>query len=263
MTTVEKVTQTNQEQIVKYLGSNVIENVFAFYDIQYEFERTTMHVARKNKKIVGYVLVYDATDFPSVILECQKEVADKLLHYAPQNNFIMHTSPKHLQTVVKKFPSAKAYVENWMLVKKSEAKSFRSKMVRKLRTAEDAAMLAKLLMRREDRPKRHLKKYRDWIARMPLYGVFENGKLVSYAGSFVKLPQLWMIGGVYTSPEKRNMGYALLATSAVTQEALKKSDAAALFVRSDNYPAMKVYEKIGYRKIGERIWVDVGTGMMP
>ncbi len=135
MTTVEKVTQTNQEQIVKYLGSNVIENVFAFYDIQYEFERTTMHVARKNKKIVGYVLVYDATDFPSVILECQKEVADKLLNYAPQNNFIMHTSPKHLQTVVKKFPSAKAYVENWMLVKKSEAKSFRSKMVRKLRTS--------------------------------------------------------------------------------------------------------------------------------
>lgn len=175
----------------------------------------------------------------------------------------MHTSPKHLQTVVKRFPNSKTYIENWMLVKKGEAKSFRSKMVRKLRTTEDAGMLARLLLSREDRPKRHLKRYKDWIARMPLYGVFENGKLVSYAGSFVKLAQLWMIGGVYTTPEKRNMGYALLATSAVTQEALKKADAAALFVRSDNYPAIKVYEKIGYRKIGERIWVDVGTGMMP
>jgi predicted GNAT family acetyltransferase len=72
-----------------------------------------------------------------------------------------------------------------------------------------------------------------------------------------------MIGGVYTAPEKRNRGFALLATSAVTHEALKRADAAALFVRSDNYPAIRVYEKIGYRKIGEEIWVDVGTGMMP
>jgi predicted GNAT family acetyltransferase len=263
MITVEKVTQTNREQIVKYLGSDVINNVFAFYDIQYEFGHTKMRVARKNEKIVGYVLVYDAADVPSVILECQKEVANQLLNYVPKNNFIMHTSPKQLQMIVKRFPNAKAYIESWMLVKKSEAKLFTSKMVRKLRTTEDAGMLARLLMRREDRPKRHLKRYKDWIARMPLYGVFEKGELVSYAGSFVKLPELWMIGGVYTAPERRNMGYALLATSAVTQEALKNADAAALFVRSDNYPALKVYEKIGYQKIGERIWVDVGTGMMP
>lgn len=51
MITVEKVTQTNRDQIIKYLGSNVIKNVFAFYDIQYEFERTTTHVARQNKRL--------------------------------------------------------------------------------------------------------------------------------------------------------------------------------------------------------------------
>jgi predicted GNAT family acetyltransferase len=38
---------------------------------------------------------------------------------------------------------------------------------------------------------------------------------------------------------------------------------AALFVRSDNHPAISVYEKIGYRKIGEKLWVDVGTGLKP
>ena len=260
---IEKVTRTNRERIVRYLGLNVVQNVFAFYDVQYEFERTTMHIAREDEKILGYVLVYDASDVPSVILECQKRVAGRLLDLTPRNNFIMHTSPKHLKTILKKFPHAKVYVENWMFVKKKEEKSFRSRMVRKLQTTEDAGMLARLLLKREDRPKRHLKKYKDWIARMPLYGVFEKGKLVSYAGSFVKLPQLWLIGGVYTTPEKRNKGYALLATSAVTHEALEQADSAALFVRSDNYPAIRVYEKIGYRKMGKRIWVDIGTGMMP
>jgi predicted GNAT family acetyltransferase len=51
--------------------------------------------------------------------------------------------------------------------------------------------------------------------------------------------------------------------SAVTQEALKNAEAAALFVRSDNYPAIKAYEKIGYKKIGEKAWIDVGTGLRP
>lgn len=72
-----------------------------------------------------------------------------------------------------------------------------------------------------------------------------------------------MIGGVYTHPKHRNKGYATLATSAVTEEALRKAKAAALFVRSDNYSAIKVYEKISYKKIGEKLWIDVGTGMKP
>jgi hypothetical protein len=72
-----------------------------------------------------------------------------------------------------------------------------------------------------------------------------------------------MIGGVYTRPDHRNKGYATLATSAITREALEKSESAALFVRSDNYPAIRAYEKIGYEKIGEKLWVDVGTGRKP
>ena len=98
---------------------------------------------------------------------------------------------------------------------------------------------------------------------MPMYGTFVENELVSYAGSFIQLPQIWMIGGVYTAPDHRNKGYASLATSAVTKEALRKAEKAALFVRSDNLPAISVYEKIGYRKIGEKMWIDVGTGMKP
>jgi hypothetical protein len=72
-----------------------------------------------------------------------------------------------------------------------------------------------------------------------------------------------MIGGVYTHPNHRNKGYATLATSTVTEEALKHAETAALFVRSDNLPAIRVYEKIGYKKIGEKLWVDMGTGLKP
>ncbi|MDH5447562.1 MAG: hypothetical protein OEY24_04910 [Candidatus Bathyarchaeota archaeon] len=40
--------------------------------------------------------------------------------------------------------------------------------------------------------------------------------------------------------------YATLATSVVTEDVLRNAETAAFLVKSDNYPAIKVYEKIDY-----------------
>ena len=101
------------------------------------------------------------------------------------------------------------------------------------------------------------------ISKTSVYGVFINGELASCATSLVQLPEVWLIGGVYTHPNHRNKGYATLATSAITEETLKNAEYASLFVRNYNYSAIKVYEKIGYKKIGEKFWVDAGTGLKP
>ncbi|MEM3696875.1 MAG: GNAT family N-acetyltransferase [Candidatus Bathyarchaeia archaeon] len=185
------------------------------------------------------------------------------MKYAPENHFILHASPENLPIIKGKLGDAKTYVENWMLVKRGQANFFRSNMVRKLSSEVDAQKLFTLLSSREDRRAGTVESSLELIRKMPTYGVFIKGELVSYASSFLQLPEVWMIGGVYTHPNHRNKGYATLATSAVTKEALKNADSAALFVRSDNYPAIKVYEKIGYQKIGEKLWVDVGTGLKP
>jgi RimJ/RimL family protein N-acetyltransferase len=260
---VEKIDEGNRQRLVDYVKSDIIKHVFAFYDVQYDPEHTTIYMASKKDRITGYILMYSATDVPSVILECEEDAAETLIAHAPENTFIMHTSPDHLPVVKRRFPNAKDYVENWMLIKKLGASFRSSRLVKRLVTEKDAAMLARLLLERKDRPQRTLKKYIEWVTKMPIYGVFNRGKLVSYAGSFIQLPQVWMIGGVYTDPEHRNKGYAFLATSAITKEALRHSEAAALFVRSDNYPALRVYEKVGYRNIGDKLWIDVGTGLRP
>ena len=262
MIVVEKVVENNKQRVIDSIRSDVIKNVFAFYDIQYEPEHTTMYAAFENGNIKGYVLIYTALDFPSVILECEKGIAEKLIEYAPENHFIMHAPPNLLPIIEDKLPNAKHYVEDWMQVKKGQANFFGSEHVHRLCSEDDASRLAILLSSREDRPKR-TKKYIDWISKTPTYGVSVDSELVSYAGSFLQLPQVWMIGGVYTHPNHRNKGYATLATSTITEEALKHAETAALFVRSDNYSAIRVYEKIGYKKIGKKLWVDVGTGLKP
>jgi RimJ/RimL family protein N-acetyltransferase len=263
MIAVKKIGKKSRSQVIGSIRSDVIRHVFAFYDIQYDPEHTTMYAAFKDDKLEGYVLTYTATDVPSVILECSEDIAAMLLEKAPENNFILHTPPHLLAAVQEKYPSEKHYSEKWMLVKKGEARYLLSERARKLEGKEDASCLAELLSSRKDRPKRMLKRYTDWISRMPLYGVFLGDELVSYAGSFIQLPQVWMIGGVYTAPKHRSKGYATWATSAVTEQALNKADAAALFVRSDNDAAIKIYKRIGYKEIGEKVWVDVGTGLRP
>jgi RimJ/RimL family protein N-acetyltransferase len=263
MATIIRVDESNTPQILESLRVDVIKHVFAFYDLQHDPEHTTMYAAFENKKLRGYILIYTALDWTSVILESDQTSARQLIKYAPEDHFVIHTPPDLSATIKTRFPHSQDYLEDWMTVKTEEAKLIQSNLVHRLSSPQDSLELAKLLTTRNDRPTGDQSKYDEWIRRMPMYGVFLDSELVAYAGSFIQLPQVWMIGGVYTNSTYRNKGYATLATSAITEEALCKAETAALFVRSDNYAAIRAYEKIGYRKIGEKLWVDVGTGLRP
>ncbi len=198
MAKIEEINEKNQLLIIASLKSDIIKHVFAIYDIQNDPQHTITYAAFENDNLRGYILIYTATDVPSVILECEDNFAESLLEHAPPSNFIVHAPPNLLPAIKKRFPDARHYLEDWMLVKKNEARFFKSELVRRLHTEEDALKLADLLLSRKDRPASMLRKYADWISKMPIYGLFRENQLVSYAGSFIQLPQVWLIGGVYT-----------------------------------------------------------------
>lgn len=87
------------------------------------------------------------------------------------------------------------------------------------------------------------------IAHGVYYGIREGGRLVAAAGTHVISAEagLAAVGNVMTHPDYRGRGYAKLTTSAVTQELLRTCDHVVLNVRSDNPPAIAVYESLGYR----------------
>lgn len=78
------------------------------------------------------------------------------------------------------------------------------------------------------------------------YGAFINGELVSMAGTYLKLPEIWVIGDVYTTPGHRGRGLAKAVTSAVTRDALNSGATAMLHVDEENQPAVLAYRRIGY-----------------
>lgn len=142
MLRIEKISQKNRLNFVSTLETDVIRNVFAVNDIQKDPQHTTTYAAFENRSLKGYMLIYTATDVPSVILECKEDVAELLLEQAPADNFIVHAPPNLLEAIMKRFPYSKHYVEDWMLVRNIEATYFKSELVRRLRTREDASKLA-------------------------------------------------------------------------------------------------------------------------
>jgi ribosomal protein S18 acetylase RimI-like enzyme len=89
----------------------------------------------------------------------------------------------------------------------------------------------------------------------PFYCVKRNGKIVSVAGTHLKTPQIACIGSIATSEAYRRQGLAAACTSALALDLASKGRIISLFVRSDNKPAVSMYEKLGFRKIREMAFV--------
>lgn len=151
--------------------------------------------------------------------------------------------------------------EDLMAAKRDEARLPSSNPAKRL-GAEDAEdmidLYPNLSHTRESK-----ERYGKWVEKHVVYGIHQNGSLVSVAGTWAETEYGWIVGGVYTSQSHRRRGYGTMVTSAVTEQALRGSLRSTLFVVSGNAPAISVYERLGYGKVAERLWVDLGTGMKP
>lgn len=87
------------------------------------------------------------------------------------------------------------------------------------------------------------------------YGVIVDGVLASTACAYLRLPEVWIIGDVYTRPEHRGRGYAKIATSAITRDAVVSGAKALLHVEKGNTPAIAVYRTLGFKALRARPWV--------
>ncbi|WP_232203768.1 GNAT family N-acetyltransferase [Caldivirga maquilingensis] len=87
------------------------------------------------------------------------------------------------------------------------------------------------------------------------YGAFKGNRLVSLGGTYIKLPELWVIGDVVTLPEYRNMGLAKSVVSAIVKDALASGAMAMLHVDEDNEPALRAYRSIGFQAVQESLLI--------
>ena len=81
------------------------------------------------------------------------------------------------------------------------------------------------------------------------YGCRSGDTLVSAAGIHVYSShyRVATLGNITTHPNHRNQGYARLVTSALCQDLLGEVDYIGLNVKSDNLPAILLYQSLGFK----------------
>lgn len=79
MQRVIEVNESNKQRIIEFLKEDAVKHVFALYDIQHDLANTKIYLALKNEALDGYLLIYTAMAFPSVILEGKMDAAKTLI----------------------------------------------------------------------------------------------------------------------------------------------------------------------------------------
>jgi GNAT superfamily N-acetyltransferase len=77
-----------------------------------------------------------------------------------------------------------------------------------------------------------------------------SGKLVSLSAFNATLPDIVQLGGIYTPPEYRGLGYAKAAVAASLVAARERGASRAVLF-TDNPSAARSYEGVGFQRIGD------------
>ena len=80
----------------------------------------------------------------------------------------------------------------------------------------------------------------------PFFGIFEAGRLVAMAGERMHLPHHVEVSAVCTHPDARGRGYARTLIATVMDEIRQRGKIPFLHSWAENYPAIRVYESLGF-----------------
>jgi ribosomal protein S18 acetylase RimI-like enzyme len=240
-------------------------NSLAIYDLKFQRHRSDFYICRdEDGNILAYLENFRyslGTD--SILRGKSQEAISKLLDLLPKKEngkrAEVHVDPSHLLLLegVARIDEG-AEPEMLMVVKRGEEKrpDFRNPVVKL--PPSYAQELVRLHRRETDITGELIRENEERLAKGMVYGILENGRLVSSATADAKLPFVWVISGVRTLPEYKRRGYASMLVFSVTVEALQNAGAAALYVRENNHDAMRIYERMGYRPIARSIQVKLG-----
>ncbi len=84
-----------------------------------------------------------------------------------------------------------------------------------------------------------------------VFVIESDGKFVSKVNTNAIGWDWVQIGGVYTDPLYRRNGYSLCLLSALCRRINKQGRKCVLFVKKKNAPALKLYEKLDFKKSGD------------
>ena len=246
--------------VLSYLGKNVVRNALDTWLFTMGRKRYSLRVCLVGNSVKAHLGTYDTPEAKYTSLGGDLKAAGGLLRFIP-DKAVITTPPKFRELVTDKFPASVVYPNDIMILGRGDEKLQDPGLARKLTSsaAIEYATFGSSFNVGGISEKWSLEQIRNYV----IFGIFVDDKLASVATIGAWLPKVAVILAVETKPEFRGKGLGAKVVSAAVQEALKRSQTCSLFVRSDNEAAVALYRKIGFRKFGEELWIDKGTGIIP
>ena len=256
---IERVTGHNSK-VVAYLKRNLVRNALDVWNLETRSARYDLYVCKVSGGVEAHLGIYSGEDAKYVDIGGSERAVEKLLGLVPPKAVI--TAPPALGNIITHaVRPAKVYPNDIMIVERGQEKLSDSEGVKRL-TGDDAVQYSEFGSS-FNAPKVKLKRIREALQERIVFGAFSDRSLVSIASLVSWLPSVAVIMGVETKEEFRRRGFGSSVVSAAVREGLGRSRSCALFVRSDNYEAIRLYLKLGFRKHGDELWIDRGTGIVP
>lgn len=241
-------------EIARLYRGDPITHVYVVYDILYEGERADVHVSLGPEgEVKGYLLVWRGGDVVGVHVWGSVE---ELLGKVPlDSRMVVHVHSRQSLDALRRLLSRGSVEERIFIDMALSREQFtpHSGWAARRLLPDDAELLVKL--KREQGRQLSTDRAREILGRQVYYGVELEGRLISIAGTYVRMPEVWIVGDVYTIPGYRGRGLAKAVVSAVSRDAIAVGATPALSVDANNAPALRLYRELGYVEVSRKPWI--------
>jgi GNAT superfamily N-acetyltransferase len=243
----------DREWLLAQYARDPVGHAFARWDVDFAPTQCRFVTLRRDGRRVSYLLIWLGTPERPIVHWCGDPTPDRLLLEAlPRRPFVALVP----EPVAPDVPAARGPVVASPLLVLTRDRSTPVARERREHTVRRLARhdLTQLRSIAEGMDELLVSAYRSFDPETTqVYGAFLNGRLVAVARAQVILPEVWFVGGVFTSPSVRNRGIGGDVTEVISRAAEAAGATAALVVREDNAPARRAYDRIGFRPVGRRL----------
>lgn len=246
---IEKVSsQDLLLQCRQFLARDPITNVLPLGDLYPPlFDISDVYVAVQDDIIIGVCSIYHAFSIPSLVLgagasevkqalikKALLEIPDMFVSLCPQDDVSLFEGNA---TIIH------SYSEHQMVTKSSRRLENKDIDVTKVSDNEEEALNFFYV-------EHHAGAWSPiQLKAGPYYCVKDMDRIVSAAGVHLVTPYVAQLGNIMTDEAYRRRGLATACTSVLAADLALERRMISLFVRIDNSPAIHMYEKLGFSKV--------------
>jgi ribosomal protein S18 acetylase RimI-like enzyme len=231
----------------RFLAEDPVANLLPLGDLYPPlFSVSDVYCATEDNMVVGVCSIYRAFSKPSLVLStATTEVKQALIRKTLAlvlGEFIAPCSPEEVSLFTEHADIVRSCLEHQMITASPELVELDRARVTRVR--KDELELLNTFYDEHGTEAWTPIQFRTG----PYYFVKQDGKIVSAAGVHIVTPQIAQLGNIITDEAHRNQGFGTACTSTLAWNLASKGRIISLFVRVDNSPAIHMYEKLGFTK---------------